>query len=416
MIVSGVAVDAGGNVVMTGSTNAPSLPVTAGALRPQFASPQSEAAGSTDGFVAKVDSTGSRLLFSTYYGMENSVSAPRLDAQGNIWFTASVSDRTSVPLPPQSLNLGGSLIAELTPDGSSVLFSELLSNGVAGQDLVLNPDGSLTATGPSRAAGLNLTNGFALRLPRGAPTGVSVLGVADSAANVVTDAVAPGEFLSIYGTGLGPGTGAAAQAGSSGMAGTSIGGTQVSINGVPAPLLYAADGQINALVPYEIAEAQQVNLTITTSLGTSQTGPLRVVAAQPVIFAVLNPDGSVNSDRNPAAAGALVTFLLSGAGMLNPGLPDGTIAPSPPPAPVLPVLVDFTYDLPSLFVPIIGQQSITPAYAAAVPGAVVDLLRVDTTVPALGAGALPSAFRFTAAVQVGNTLSIAVPVYAIPGQ
>jgi uncharacterized protein (TIGR03437 family) len=141
-----------------------------------------------------------------------------------------------------------------------------------------------------------------------------------------------------------------------------------------------------------------------------------VVAARAAIFAVLNPDGSVNSYRDPALAGALLTFLVSGAGVLNPGLPDGTIAPSPAPAPVLPVLMDFTYDLPSFLVPIIGQQSITPAYAAGVPGAVINLLRVDTTVPALGAGAIPSAFMFTAAVQVGSTMSFAVPVYAIPGQ
>ncbi len=395
MLLSGVAVDAGGDVVVAGSTNAPSVPVTAGALQAQFASPQNVDVGTANGFVAKVDSTGSRLLFSTYYGMDNSLAAPRLDAQGNIWITASVFDPASVPVPPGSLTLGGSLIAELAPDGSSVLFSELLPNGVAGQDLVLNPDGSLTAVGASHAAGLNLSNGFVLRLPRGKPTGVAVLGVADSAANVVTDAVAPGEFLSIYGTGLAP-------------------GTAVSINGVPAPLLYAADGQINALVPYEIAGEQQVNLTITTSLGTSQTGPLRVVAAQPVILAVLNPDGSVNSYRNPAPAGALVTFLVSGAGVLNPALPDGTIAPSPAPAPVSPVLVDFTYDLPSILVPIIGQASITPAYAAAIPGAVVNLLKIDTAVPSLGAAAVPSTFMFTAAVQVGNAMSSAVPVYAIP--
>jgi uncharacterized protein (TIGR03437 family) len=219
---------------------------------------------------------------------------------------------------------------------------------------------------------------------------------------VVTGTVAPGEFLSIYGTGLG---------------GTGLGSsTAVSIDGFPAPLLYAADGQINALVPYEIAGAQQVSLTITTSLGTSQTGPLRVVAAQPVILAVLNPDNSVNSYRNPAPAGTLVTFLVSGAGVLNPALPDGTIAPSPAPAPVLPVLVNFTYDLPSILVPIIGQASITPAYAASIPGAVVNLLKIDSAVPGLGAAAVPSTFMFTAAVQVGSAMSAAVPVYAIPGQ
>jgi len=414
MIVSGVALGSGGNVVVTGTTNAASLPVTAGALQSQFATLQT-AEGYSNGFVAKVDSTGAHLLFSTYYGLANSLSAPRLDAQDNIWFTASVIDPTSVPLHSNSLTLGGSLIAELAPDGSSVLFSELLPNGELGQDLVLNPDGSLTAAGPPPTGEAAVTNGFVLRLPRATPPGVSVLGVADSAANMVTDTVVPGEFLSIYGTGLGPSTGAAAQSGSNGTVGTAIGATQVSFNGIPAPLLYAADGQINALVPYEIAGAEQVSLTITTSVGTTITGPLQVVAAQPSIFAVLNPDGSANSYLNPAPAGALVTFLVSGAGGLTPALPDGTIASSPAPAPVLPVFVDFTYDLPSITVPIIGQQSITPSYAASVPGAVIDLLRIDTKVPSLGAGAYSIAFMFTATIQVGSTQSATVPVFAIPG-
>ena len=363
-----------------------------------------------------MDFTGAHLLFSTYYGMANRLSAPRLDAQGNIWFTASVTDPASVPLHPGSLTLGGSLIAELAPDGSSVLFSELLPNGELGQDLALNPDGSLTAAGPPPSGEATVINGFVLRLPRATPAGVTLLGVADSAVNMVTDTVAPGEFLSIYGTGLGPSIGAAAQVDSNGRVGTSIGATTVSMNGIPAPLLYAADGQINALVPYEIAGAQQVNLTIATSLGTTTTGPLLVVPVQPSIFAVLNPDGSVNSYQNPAPQGALVTLLVSGAGGLTPALPDGTIAPSPTPAPVLPVSVDFTYDLPSITVPIIGRQSITPVYAAGVPGAVINLLRVDTEVPDLGTGAYPVAFMFTATIQVGSAQSGAIPVFAITGQ
>jgi uncharacterized protein (TIGR03437 family) len=297
-----------------------------------------------------------------------------------------------------------------------VLFSELLPNGELGQDLVLNPDGSLTAAGPPPTGEATVTNGFVLRLPRETPDGVAVLGVADSAVDMVTDTVAPGEFLSIYGTGLGPSTGAAAEAGSNGRVGTSIGATTVSMNGIPAPLLYAADGQINALVPYEIAGAQQVSVTITSSLGTTTTGPLQVVPVQPSIFAVLNPDGSRNSYQNPAPFGAMVTFLVSGAGVLTPALPDGTIASSPSPAPVLPALVNFTYDLPSILVPIFGQQSITPAYAAGVPGVVINLLRIDTKVPDLGAGAAPIAFMFSAAIQVGNAQSATVPVFAIPGQ
>ena len=415
MLVGGIALDTAGDVVVTGATNAPSVPVTAEALQSQFATLQT-GEGSSDGFVAKVDATGSRLLFSTYYGIANWLSAPRLDAQGNIWFTASVTDPASVPLRPHSLILGGSLISEVAPDGLSVMFSELLPNGELGQDLVLNPDGSLTAAGPPPSGEAVVTNGYVVRLPRGTPNGVSVLGIADSAANVVTNTVAPGEFLSIYGTGLGPSTGAAAEAGSSGGLATSIGATQVAMNGIPAPLLYASDGQINALVPYEIAGAQQVSLTITSSVGTSQTGPLQAVANQPSIFAVLNPDGSVNSYANPAPAGGLVTFLISGAGALAPVLPDGTIAPSPAPAPVSPVSVNFTYDLPSITVPIIGRQSITPAYAAGVPGVVIDLLRVDSKVPDLGPGAYSIAFMFTATVRVGSAQSAVVPVFALPGE
>jgi uncharacterized protein (TIGR03437 family) len=249
-----------------------------------------------------------------------------------------------------------SRIAELAPDGTSVLFSELLSNGAAGQDLVLNPDGSLTVAGPAKAAGLNVPNGFVLRLPRGTPTGVSILGMADSAVNAVTGRVAPGEYLSIYGTGLGPAAGVGMQLDPSGTVTNSLGGTQVSFDGISAPRIYASDSQINVLVPYEIKEGKQVNMRISTDAGSSQTGPLLVVPVQPNAFAVLNSDGSVNSASNPASKGAIVSILVSGAGVLIPSLPDGTIATSPAPAPALPVLVNFSYSLPSILVPVFGEQ------------------------------------------------------------
>lgn len=417
MTLSGMAVDSNGNVVVTGSTTAASVPVTAGALQPQFANPHDDLAGPVNGFVAKLDSTGASLLFSTYYGIDNNLSPPRLDAQGDIWITGSVIDRSGLVLHPNSLVLGGSLIAELAPDGSSVLFSELLSNGAAGQDLVLNPDGTLTVAGPARAAGLNLPNGFVLRLPRGTPAGLSILGMADSAMNVVTGTVAPGEFLSVYGTGLGPAAGVGMQVDPSGVVTNSLGGTQVSFDGIPAPLIYASDSQINVLVPYEITAGKQVNMRISTDAGSSQTGPLTVVPVQPNAFAVLNSDGSVNSASNPASEGATVSILVSGAGVLNPSLPDGTIATTPAPAPALPVLVNFSYTLASILVPIFGGQTVTPTYAGGIPGAVMNILRVDAKVPsAIEGAATPTAvFRFTATVQVGSAQSPSFVVYAITG-
>jgi uncharacterized protein (TIGR03437 family) len=408
--LGGVALDSTGNVVVAGITTDSSFPVTAGALQPEFAG------NYVNGFVAKLDSTGAGLLFSTFYGESNYATPPklRLDTQGDIWITEPASDPSELVLHPNSLILGGALIAELAPDGSSVLFSELLPDGVAGQDLVLNPDGSLTAIGPplGEAFIAPITTGFALRLPRATPTGVSILGVADSAVNAVTYTVAPGEYVSIYGTGLGPAVGVGMQVDANGVVSNSLGGTQVSIGGVLAPLIYASENQINVLVPYEtqtaLSQGGQVNITITSAAGTSQTLPLQAVPVQPNIFVILNSDGGVNSTSNPAAVGETVSILVSGAGALKPSLPDGTIAGSPAPAPALQVQANFYFDIFEGFSAGVGTDTVTPAYAGSIPGAVIDLLRVAAQAPNLNMMGPPP---FGVAVSVGGAVSPSVPFY-----
>jgi uncharacterized protein (TIGR03437 family) len=408
--LGGVALDATGNVTVAGITQDPNFPVTSGALQPQIAE-------SRDVFVAKLNSTGTGLLFSTFYGSSTYATPPklRLDAQGDIWITEPSPDVSGLVLHPNSLILGGALIAELSADGSSVLFSELLPNGVAGQDLVLNPDGTLTVTGPPEGVGFSapISTGFALRLPRATPTGVSILGVADSAVNAVTNTVAPGEYVSIYGTGLGPAAGVG-QIDANGVVSSSLGGTQVSIGGVLVPLIYASTNQLNVLVPYETAAtipiegSGQVNMTITSAAGTSQTLPLQVIQAQPNIFVVLNSDGSVNSASNPAAVGATVSILVSGAGALNPTLPDGMIAGSPAPAPALKVQADFTFEIFEGFGAGVGVDTVAPSYAGSIPGMVMDMLEVKAPVPNLNMQGPPP---FGVAVVVGDSTSPEFPFY-----
>jgi uncharacterized protein (TIGR03437 family) len=411
VMVAGIGLDSSGNVVVTGITQDPNYPVTPGAVQPQFA-------GSQDGFVVKLNSTGTGLLFSTFYGSSTYATPPklRLDAQSDIWITEPAPDLSGLVLHPNSLVLGGALIAELSADGSSVLFSELLPDGVAGQDLVLNPDGSLTAIGPPQGEAFSapVTTGFALRLPRATPTGVSILGVADSSVNAVTNTVAPGEYVSIYGTGLGPAAGVGMQIDGNGVVSSSLGGTQVSIGGVLAPLIYASESQINMLVPYETAAtipltgSGQVNMTITSAAGTSQTLALQVVQTQPNIFVILNSDGSVNSASNPAAVGETVSVLVSGAGALNPGLPDGTIAGSPAPVPVLPVQADFSFEIFEGFGAGEGLDTVTPSYAGSIPGMVINMLRVNAQAPNLSMMGPPP---FGAAVAVGGLTSPEVPFF-----
>src|SRR5262249_52289251 len=58
---SAIAVDAAGNAYVTGETRSANFPTPAGGVQPR--SP-----GSLDAFVAKLNATGSALLYSTYLG------------------------------------------------------------------------------------------------------------------------------------------------------------------------------------------------------------------------------------------------------------------------------------------------------------------------------------------------------------
>jgi hypothetical protein len=62
---SGIAVDAGGNAYVTGSTTSTNFPTTAGAFQTTFASGDNV---NPDAFVTKLNPTGSALVYSTYLG------------------------------------------------------------------------------------------------------------------------------------------------------------------------------------------------------------------------------------------------------------------------------------------------------------------------------------------------------------
>jgi uncharacterized protein (TIGR03437 family) len=56
--------------------------------------------------------------------------------------------------------------------------------------------------------------------------------------------------------------------------------------------------------------------------------------------AVLNQDGTLNSIANPAARGSVITFCAERAGVMSPGVPDGSVSSGPTlPVPALPVTV-----------------------------------------------------------------------------
>ena len=99
------------------------------------------------------------------------------------------------------------------------------------------------------------------------PPGPQIQAVAN-VASYDTSGIAPGEIVTVYGTGLGPATLTLFQP-LSGTIATSLpatgAATSVTIDGVAAPLLYTSASQVSCIVPYAVASkaGSQVNINVT---------------------------------------------------------------------------------------------------------------------------------------------------------
>ena len=154
-------------------------------------------------------------------------------------------------------------------------------------------------------------------------------------------AVAPGEIVSIFGSGLGPQTGVAFSFDSlTGTLPVSGPGLQVAWNGIPAPLYFAREDQLNVQVPYELTGALQATLSVTVNGRTNSLANVPVAASAPGLATVaFNSDSTLNSPSNPAARGSLVVLFATGEGMTLPASRTGVSPTSGTAEPVLPVTV-----------------------------------------------------------------------------
>jgi len=202
-----------------------------------------------------------------------------------------------------------------------------------------------------------------------------------NSASFLDGAVSPGELVTIFGANLGPTSDVPGQVNGSYVANT-IGTTQVSIGGVMAPLLFASANQINAVVPFGVSgtTAQVQVLNQGQSIATT-TVPVQ--PASPAVFsingngggpgAILNQDGSVNSQSNPASRGSVVALFATGGGVTTPAGVDGLLTALSPPYPA-PALVPVSVTIEGLPAEI--------KYVGAAPGLVAGVLQIDVVVPA----------------------------------
>jgi uncharacterized protein (TIGR03437 family) len=230
-------------------------------------------------------------------------------------------------------------------------------------------------------------------------------GVVD-AASEQSGAVSPGKIVVLYGNRLAQ-TGLTNAQVSGGKLATSLAGAQVLFDGTPAPLVYTTAGQVAAVVPYAVNGKAGTQVQVRNGTLTSDPVALPVVPSAPGLFsadtsgsgqgAILNFDSSVNSYRNPAAAGSVIVLYATGEGQTSPGGVDGLLANGPTyPKPVLPVSVT------------IGGVTAEVLYAGAAPSLVAGVMQVNARIPAgLGSGDQPVIVTVgSAQSQAGLTVSV----------
>jgi len=155
----GIAVDSAGNAYVTGYTTSTNFP-TASPL-------QAANGGGNDAFVAKLNATGSALVYSTYVGGSGREEARAIavDSTGSAYVTGN-TDSYNFPTasPLQRANAGGAFdafVAKLDASGSGLLYSTYL--GGSDQDI---PYGiAADSSGNAYVTGTTLSTNFPTASP-----------------------------------------------------------------------------------------------------------------------------------------------------------------------------------------------------------------------------------------------------------
>jgi len=162
-------------------------------------------------------------------------------------------------------------------------------------------------------------------------------GAVSAASLTLHQPLAPGSFVSIFGANLSAGQ---SQSNALPLA-TQLGATQVFLAGEQLPMQFAAGGQVNAIIPYDIASNSTQQLIVMNGPAISVPEPVVIAPAEPAVFTQdFSGHGAgivvgVRSDQtqfvvdanHPLSAGDVAVIYCAGLGPVNPSVPAGTAAP-----------------------------------------------------------------------------------------
>jgi hypothetical protein len=173
---SSIAVDPAGNAYICGETKSPNFPVS-NALQPAKA-------GDNDAFVAKLNTTASALIFSTYLGgsLDDFANSIVVDSSQNVYIAGATAS-SDFPASPTAFqrSMGGGMfdafVVKLTSAGTAMAFSTFL--GGSGSDqaegLALDSAGNIWLTGSTSSPNFPLVNAFQAQTAGGSDVFIATL-------------------------------------------------------------------------------------------------------------------------------------------------------------------------------------------------------------------------------------------------
>jgi uncharacterized protein (TIGR03437 family) len=167
------------------------------------------------------------------------------------------------------------------------------------------------------------------------------IGVVNAASyQPITASLAPGELITLFGTGLSSVT-MAMEGGQTFP--TTLGNVSVSIDNLPCPIYYVSPTQLSVIVPYAVASNQTglANIQVTNNGVKSNVVQMYLTDAEPGSFsqnenglgdaaAVHAATGAVVTSSDPAQAGEYISLFLTGLGVVTPSITDGALGPTSP--------------------------------------------------------------------------------------
>jgi uncharacterized protein (TIGR03437 family) len=233
-----------------------------------------------------------------------------VDSAGNLYIADSFNARIRMVSPAGTITtIAGNGGTGYSGDGGPSISAQL---------------GSLSGLAVDSAGNLYAADQYfnAIRLLQ--PASPSTVSGVVNAASYVGGAIAPGELVVVTGTGLGPAQLVPAAPGGDGLYPAQFAGTSVSVNGIPAPLIYTSATQVAAVVPDSVTLGT-AQVTVTYQGQASTPFPVSVVPAAPGIFtadstgrghaASIDQNGLIDS---PALGGSEITLFVTGLGHATP--------------------------------------------------------------------------------------------------